>query len=78
MKRPTYLIIFEWICVIIGILGMLLTADKHPTEGFVISSVASLLFIVYNYLTKQYGLMFMSFLYLVIEVYGILKWSGNL
>jgi len=73
-NRPKWLLILEWICVITGIIGLFITAHGDPLQGFVVSSIASLLFIVYNWYTKQYGMLAMSVIYLVIEIYGIWVW----
>ena len=75
MQRSKALILFEWICVFFGVLGMFITAHGDPYTGFIISTIASILFIIYNWITKQYGLVLMSFLYLIIEIYGIIHWS---
>jgi len=73
-ERPTWVKVFEAICAFIGIVGLFIVANGSPTTGFAISIIASILFIVYNAITKQWALLLMSTVYLAVEIYGIYNW----
>jgi len=58
-----------------AITSTLLIAFGYPKIGFQLATFASALFVIYNWITRQYALMIMSIIYLIIEILGILHWS---
>jgi len=73
-KRSKLIIAFEWLCVIMGLTSQFLIASKHPSLGFSLSIITGLLFLVYNYITKQYGMLLMTLVNLGISIYGVINW----
>jgi len=77
MKRSFWLKFYEALCALTGILGMFIIANKEPVTGFTVSIISALLFVGYNIATKQFFLLLMSIVSLLVSVYGLVQWMQN-
>lgn len=74
-KRSFKIKCLEVISAATAMTSTFLIASGYPKIGFELATLASMLFAFYNWITKQYALMVMSIVYLIIEILGILHWS---
>jgi nicotinamide mononucleotide transporter len=74
MERSKREKVLEIVASVIGVVALFITAIGYPQVGFVVALVASTLYAVYGYLTKQYGIMVSSLIYGAVEVVGIIRW----
>jgi nicotinamide riboside transporter PnuC len=68
--------IIEWSATLLSIFGAILNVFKQ-IEGFYVWTVASLLWIWFAWKHKHYGLLLLSFVYLVIDIAGIISWAQS-
>lgn len=74
MERTKFQKALEIAASVTGIVALLITAIGFPGIGFSVALVASFMYAIYGYLTKQYGIMISSLIYGVVEVVGIIRW----
>ncbi len=74
MKRTNFQKILEIAASITGVVALFITAIGYPQVGFVVALFASVMYAVYGYTTKQYGIMVSSLIYGAVEIVGIIRW----
>ncbi|MEO2083594.1 MAG: nicotinamide mononucleotide transporter [Desulfurobacteriaceae bacterium] len=74
MERTKFQKALELTASVVGVTALLITAVGFPQVGFAVALVASTLYGIYGYLTKQYGIMVSSAIYGIVEVIGVIKW----
>ena len=66
--------LIEWSATALSILGAILNALQF-ISGFYVWTVASLLWILFAWKHKHYGLLVMSAVYIMINILGIIAWA---
>lgn len=64
----------DWLGFILGITGAVLTARKHKS-CWLIFMLSSISWIIYSALTKQIALLLEAVGFLIINIYGWIKWN---
>lgn len=64
----------EILASVIGVSALFITAIGYPQIGFVVALFASIMYAIYGYRTKQFGIMVSSLIYGIVEVVGIVRW----
>ncbi len=78
MERTKGQKILEIVASVFGVTGLFITALGYPNIGFTVALVASSLYAMYAYKTKQYGILTSSLIYAIVEIIGIVNWTfGN-
>lgn len=72
-KKPHHNAI-EWIATVFSICGALMVALQH-FQGYYIWVTANVLWVIFAYKYRHYGLLTLSISYLVINIIGIIKWE---
>ncbi len=65
--------VYEWTATILSIFGAILNAFLIK-EGFYIWGVANFIWIVFGIKNKHYGMALTFFVFLVINIIGLLLW----
>ena len=66
--------LIEWAATLLSITGAIFNVFKY-IEGFYIWTFAAILWIVFAWKHKHYGLLLLSLVYLVIDILGIITWA---
>lgn len=64
----------EWIAVALSIVGNLFVI-KRRVEGFILWSIANVLWIYIGVITSLWGMTTLFIVYFLISMYGIFSWS---
>ena len=65
--------LWSWILSIIGVVGIYLTGKKK-WHGFAVGLVAEIAWVWYSVITKQWGFIFGSAVYVAVYVFNIKEW----
>jgi len=66
----------EAYATLLSLFGMLLISIKYPYEGFLVSILASIFWLVYGIRTKQYGIVINSIGFFISETLGLINWGS--
>lgn len=66
-----------WVIAYFSIAGVIINVFKNPF-CFVIWGVTNTFWMVYNFRKKEYAQAFIFLIYLIVAIFGFLKWSGVL
>ena len=81
MERTKFQKALELTASVVGVTALFITAIGFPQVGFSVALLASTLYAVYGYKTRQFGIMVSSLIYGAVEVVGIIRWvfygAGN-
>jgi len=65
----------EWSATTLSLVGAVLNA-KQLIAGFIFWIVANVLWILFAYKNRHWGLLFMNFIFMLINLFGIYTWLG--
>ena len=66
--------LIEWTATLLSITGALLVAWKIR-EGFYVWIIANILWIIFAWKHKHYGLLFLAISYAIINIVGLIHWK---
>lgn len=85
-KDPTYVVykirkdfkshVVEWSATTLSLVGAILNA-KQLIYGFLFWIVANILWIIFALKHRHWGLLFMNFVFMLINIFGIYTWLGS-